>query len=294
MKKSTLKKIILFITFFAIISPIAVMLTGCRTVPITGRRQFVALPASHMNSLSESAFTQMMQTYRRSTNVQQTQMIERVGNRMRRAVEAFLAEEGLSHLTRDFVWEFVLIDSPVINAWVLPGARVAFYTGILPVAANEDGIAVIMGHEIAHAVANHAAERMSRALLTQLGGVALAVALNEQPEMTQALALSVFGISTTMFSALPHSRRNEFEADRLGLIFMAMAGFDVHEAPRFWERMMALSGNPSASDFLSTHPSNARRVAEMHRRIPEALTFYRPYGRTTQEPATRTRRPRIL
>ncbi|MCL2413955.1 MAG: M48 family metallopeptidase [Bacteroidales bacterium] len=275
-----MKKIILLVTLFAVISTIAAVATGCRTVPITGRRQFIAIPAFYMNSLAASSFTQMTQTHRLSTNIEQNEMIERVGNRIRVAVEDFLAQENMSHLTQDFVWEFILIDDPAINAWVMPGARVAFYTGILPVLQNEDGVAVVMGHEIAHAVANHAAERMSRALLTQLGGVALAVAVNEQPEMTQALALSVFGVSTTMFSALPHSRRNELEADRLGLIFMAMAGFDVHEAPRFWERMMALSGNPSASDFLSTHPSNARRIAEINKHIPEALTFYRPYSST--------------
>ena len=281
-----MKKIIFFILFLAV-------LNSCRTVPITGRRQFVAIPAFYMNSLAASSFTEMVQTHRLSTNVQQNEMIQRVGNRIRVAVEAYLAEENLSHLTRDFVWEFILIDDPTINAWVMPGARVAFYTGILPVCKNEDGIAVVMAHEIAHAVANHAAERMSRALLTQLGGVALAVALNEQPEMTQALALSVFGVSTNLFSALPHSRQNELEADRLGLIFMAMAGYDVHEAPRFWERMMALSGNPSASDFLSTHPSNARRIAEINKHIPEALKFYRPYGggrQPVQETPTRTRR----
>ncbi|MCL2416868.1 MAG: M48 family metallopeptidase [Bacteroidales bacterium] len=288
-----MKKIIFFILFLAV-------LNSCRTVPITGRRQFVAIPAFYMNSLALTSFTEVVNTSRLSTNVEQTQMIERVGNRIRVAVEDFLATENLSHLTQDFVWEFILIDNPAINAWVMPGARVAFYTGILPVAANEDGVAVIMAHEIAHAVANHAAERMSRALITQLGGVALSVALNEQPQMTQALALSVFGVSTELFSALPHSRRNELEADRLGLIFMAMAGYDVHEAPRFWQRMMDLSGNPSASDFLSTHPSNARRINEINRHIPEALKFYRPYagvrhqqpvlGDPPAAPGTRTRR----
>jgi len=287
-KNKVMKKIVLFALLFSV-------LCGCRTVPITGRRQFSALPAFYMNSLAATSFTQVLQTSQLSTNVQESEMIRRVGNRIRKAVEDYLAEQNLSHLTRDFTWDFILIDDPTINAWVMPGARIAFYTGILPVCKNEDGIAVVMAHEIAHAVANHSAERMSRALLTQMGGMALSVALSSQPETTQSLALSVFGVSTNLFSALPHSRRNEYEADRLGLIFMAMAGYDVHEAPRFWERMMALSGNASAFDFLSTHPANSKRIAEINRRIPEALTYFRPHGDPAATPTpTRSRGARIL
>jgi predicted Zn-dependent protease len=234
-----------------------------------------------MNSLAATSFQEVRSASNLSTNVEQVAMLERVGNRMRKAVEDYFAENNRSSALRDFQWEFILIDDPTINAWAMPGGRIAFYTGILPICANEDGIAVVMGHEIAHAVANHGSERMSQAMLQQMGGIALATAMREQPETTQGLAMMAFGVGSTVFGILPYSRKHEYEADRLGLIFMAMAGYDPHEAPKFWERMMALSSNPSASDFLSTHPSNANRIAELNRRIPEAMKFFRPYGQQT-------------
>ena len=265
-----MKRVLFIILLFSV-------LYGCRTVPITGRRQLSFIPASTMNSLAATSFQEIRSTSNLSTDVEKVAMLERVGNRIRRAVEDYFAANNQSSALRDFEWEFILIDNPTINAWAMPGGRIAFYTGILPVCKNEDGIAVVMGHEIAHAVANHSSERMSQALLQQMGGMALATAMREQPEMTRSLAMMAFGVGSTVFGILPYSRRHEYEADRLGLIFMAMAGFDPHEAPRFWERMMALSGNQSASDFLSTHPSNANRIQELKRRIPEAMKHFRPY-----------------
>ena len=249
---------------------------GCKTVPITGRKQFIAIPAVAMNSLGASAFQDVRASVTLSSNTEQVAMIERVGRRITQAVEEYFASQNMSSALNGFSWEFILIDDPVVNAWCMPGGRVAFYTGILPVCANEDGIAVVMGHEIAHAVANHGAERMTQSLMAQMGGVALAVALSEQPETTQQLALAAFGVGSQVFGLLPYSRKHEYEADRLGLIFASMAGYDATEGPKFWERMMALSRNPSASDFLSTHPSNAKRIRELKSVIPEANTYFQP------------------
>ena len=266
-----MRKILLIALLFAV-------LYGCKTVPVTGRRQISFIPAGTMNSLAASSFQEVVSNSRLSTDAEKVAMIERVGKRISRAVEAYFAEKNMSSVLRGFNWEFILIDDPTINAWAMPGGRIAFYTGILPICKNEDGIAVVMGHEIAHAVANHGGERMSQALLVQMGGITLATAMRERPQQTQQLALMAFGVGSTVFGTLPYSRLHEYEADRMGLIFMAMAGYDVHEAPRFWERMQALSGNQSASDFLSTHPSNAKRIEELNAAIPEAMKYFRPYN----------------
>jgi len=213
-----------------------------------------------------------------STNAEQTAMIQRVGSRIQKAVEEYMASIGRSSDLRAFTWEYVLIDDPAVNAWAMPGGKIAFYTGILPICLNEAGVAVVMGHEIAHAIANHGAERMSLGLVQQMGGVAIGVAMTEQPERTQALALTAFGVGSTVFGTLPHSRRNEYEADRLGTIFMAMAGYDPHEAPKFWERMMARSDGKSSSDFLSTHPADEKRINELNRKVvPEAMKYFKSH-----------------
>ena len=252
-----------------------ILWTGCSAVPVTGRRQLSIISASEMNSLAASSYKETLASSKLSTNVEQTALIKRVGERISKGVEQYMAENKMSSALKGFQWEFNLIDDPSVNAWCMPGGRVAFYTGILPVCQNEAGIAVVMGHEIAHAVANHSGERMSQGLLTQLGGVALATALQEKSQQTQQLALTVFGVGTQLGAILPYSRLHEFEADRLGLFFMSMAGYDPNEAPKFWERMQALSGGGAPPQFLSTHPSDAKRISELKAAIPEAMKYYK-------------------
>ena len=263
------------------------VLYGCKTVPITGRRQVSFIPAATMNSLAATSYQETIAASKLSTNAEQTAMIKRTGERISKAVEQYMAEKNMSSALKGFKWEFVLIEDPAVNAWCMPGGKVAFYTGILPICQNEAGVAVVMGHEIAHAVANHGGERMSQGLLVQMGGLTLATALKDKPELTQQLALAAFGVGSAVFGTLPYSRLHEYEADRLGLIFMAMAGYDPNEAPKFWERMQALSGNKSASDFLSTHPSNEKRISELKEAIPEAMQYFRPH--TPQTPQTQQR-----
>jgi len=226
-----------------------------------------------MNSLAATSYRETLASSKLSTNTEQTAMVKRTGERISKAVDKYLADNKIANT---FQWEFNLIDDPTINAWCMPGGRVAFYTGILPICQNEAGIAVVMGHEIAHAVANHSSERMSQEMLVQLGGMALSTALQQKSEQTQQIALSVFGVGSQVGAILPYSRLHEFEADKLGVIFMAMAGFDPNEAPKFWERMQTLSGGGAPPQFLSTHPSDAKRISELKAAIPEAMKYYKP------------------
>jgi predicted Zn-dependent protease len=258
------------------------VLYSCKTVPLTGRRQFSLVPASTMNSLAATSYKETLASSKISTHEEYTAMVQNTGTRIRKAVEDYLASINKSSLIKDFAWEFVLIDDQTVNAWAMPGGRIAFYEGIMPICETEAGVAVVMGHEIAHAIANHSGERMSQSLLTQMGGMSLAVAMKDKPETTQSLALAAFGAGASVGILLPYSRKHEYEADRLGTIFMAMAGYDPNEAPKFWERMRALSGNKSTSDFLSTHPADEKRIAELQKIIPEAMKYYKPFINNNQ------------
>ncbi|MDR1155150.1 MAG: M48 family metallopeptidase [Bacteroidales bacterium] len=250
---------------------------GCSSVPVTGRRQLSIVPASEMNSLAITSYKETLSASKLSTSAEQTAMIKRVGARISKAVEQYMAEKNMSSAISGFQWEFNLIDDPnTVNAWCMPGGKVAFYTGILPVCRNDAGVAVVMGHEIAHAVANHSGERMSQELVVQMGSTALSTSLSQKPEQTQQLALSVYGVGSQVLGILPYSRLHESEADKMGLVFMAMAGYDPNEAPEFWERMKAASGSSKTPQFLSTHPSDSKRINDLQAAMTEAMKYYKP------------------
>ena len=248
---------------------------SCSQVPITGRRQLNLIPNDTINAMSFDQYAQFLQEHRLSENRDQRMRVRRVGRRIQRAVETFFAQENMSDQLRGYDWEFNLIEDEAINAWCMPGGKVVIYTGILAITQNEAGLAVVMGHEIAHAVAEHGGERMSQGLLTQLGGLALEKALESKPAQTRSLFLAAYGIGSQIGVLLPYSRLHESEADHLGLIFMAMAGYDPHEAPDFWERMAAAKQGGAPPEFLSTHPSDATRIRQMRKLIPEAMQYYR-------------------
>ena len=254
----------------------AVFVLGCSTVPVTGRRQLSLVPSSQLMALSAQSYNEVLTESKVVKNTAEAQMINRVGNKIKTAVEQYMAQNNLSDQLEGFDWEFTLIDEPTINAWAMPGGRVAFYTGILPICRNDAGVAVVMGHEVAHAIANHGGERMSQGLAQQLGGVALNVALQEQPQMTQQLAMTAFGLGSNVGYILPHSRLQESEADEIGLIFMAMAGYDPSEAPEFWKRMQAQEQGARPPEFLSTHPAPETRIRELEKLVPKAMKYYRP------------------
>lgn len=262
---------------------IAVALTSflwaCSTVPITGRRQFTLIPESELMAMSYTQYSQFLNESKLSTNKEQTAMVKNVGTRISVAVEKYFADKGLSNQLANFQWEFNLIEDDTPNAWCMPGGKVVFYTGILPITKDEHGIAVVMGHEIAHAVAKHGSERMSQQLGVQFGAVALSAILAEKPQETQNLYMMAYGATSQMALILPYSRTHEYEADRLGLIFMAMAGYDPSAAVDFWSRMAALSGGGSSMAFLSTHPSDEARIRNLQKVLPEAMSYYQPATR---------------
>ena len=258
---------------FAIVTLVFILM-ACATVPITGRKQLNLIPASQMLTMSFQQYDQFLKEHKVITGTPQAKMVERVGRRIQKAVERYFAERGMSDRLKGYHWEFHLVEDPQVNAWCMPGGKVVVYTGILPVTKTEAGLAVVLGHEIAHAVAEHGNERMSQALMVQLGGLALSKALEDKPKETQQLFLTAFGVGTQVGVLLPFSRTQESEADHLGLIFMAMAGYDPHEAVNFWQRMVKMSQGKNPPEFLSTHPSDETRVRQLKKWLPEALKYY--------------------
>ncbi|MBD3307160.1 M48 family metalloprotease [candidate division KSB3 bacterium] len=251
------------------------LLSACSTVPITGRSQLNLIPDSQLLSMSYQQYDEFLQSHQVSRNTRQAQMVQRVGRDLQRAVERYFRRQNSLEAVEGYAWEFHLIESDDVNAWCMPGGKVVVYSGIMPIAQDETGLAVIMGHEIAHAIAEHGNERMSQALLVELGGVALSKALEEKPQMTRSLWLQAYGLGAQIGAILPYSRLHELEADRMGLIFMAMAGYDPHAAVAFWERMAA-QGGPKPPEFLSTHPADRNRIAKIQDIIPEAMQYYNP------------------
>jgi predicted Zn-dependent protease len=252
-----------------------VLVIACATVPVTGRKQLSLVSDAEMQQMSYQQYEQVIAESQLSDDQQAVDLVERVGRNIQHAVEEFFAERGQSDHLDGYAWEFHLIESEQVNAWCMPGGKVAFYTGILPVCQDEVGVAVVMGHEVAHAIAEHGSERMSQGLAQQLGGVALSEALGSEPETTREIAMAAFALGTQYGALLPYSRLQESEADHLGLIFMAMAGYDPREAPRFWQRMAA-QGGEAPPEFMSTHPSSQSRVENLREKLPEALEYYQP------------------
>ena len=209
-----------------------------------------------------------------SSNPVEVDMIKRVGERIQKAAEEYYAEYKIEDKLAGYEWEYNLIVDDQVNAWCMPGGKVAFYTGILPVCEDETGIAVVMGHEVAHALANHGGERMSQGMIAQMGLGTLAAAMGESPSLTRQLLLQSIGMGTQL-GVLKFSRDNESEADHIGLILMAKAGYDPRAATSFWERMSALSGGQAPPEFLSTHPASETRVKDLEALLPEALKYYK-------------------
>jgi predicted Zn-dependent protease len=265
----------IFKKYFIVLLSLSFFFIDCSSVPITGRKQLNLIPTSQMLSMSFQQYDQFLKENKLSNNAQQTAMVKNVGQKIAAAVEEFLRDNDMANEVKNYKWEFNLVESEEVNAWCMPGGKVVFYTGILPITQNEAGLAVVMGHEIAHAVAEHGNERMSQALLTQLGGIALSEALKEKPAQTQQLWLTAYGLGATVGVLLPFSRTQESESDRLGLIFMSMAGYDPHEAVSFWQRMAAKKGGNAPPEFLSTHPADETRIKKIQSQIPEAMEYYK-------------------
>jgi len=250
------------------------ILAACATVPITGRRQLSLIPHSEMVSLGGQSYTDLLKQSSLSQDKQANALLSNVGERIARSAEEFLKEHGKESEIADFRWEFKLIQADEVNAFCLPGGKVGVYTGILPITQDQDGLAVVLGHEIAHAIANHGGERMSQLLLVEFGGMALATATKERPEETRQLLLQAYGLGASVGVILPYSRSHEREADHIGLLLSARAGYDPRAAIPFWERM-SNSGGERPPELLSTHPSPKDRAQSLNELLPEALGYYR-------------------
>jgi predicted Zn-dependent protease len=250
-------------TMLALITLALATLIACREVEGTGRQQLVLVPEGIANQQGAAAYQQVLQEEQRSNDQEMIQILERIGRRL-----AAVAPD------RGYDWEFTLLESPQANAFALPGGKVAVYTGILPYAQTEAGLATVIGHEIAHAIARHGSERMSQGILLQGGGLALDLALQQQgvEPTDRNLWMGAFAMSSQLGVMLPYSRKHELEADQLGLIYMAKAGYDPRVAPEFWERFASESAQP---EFLSTHPHSDRRSDELQEAMDEALQLYR-------------------
>jgi len=248
--------------------------SGCSEVEITGRQQFNIVPDSYINTMSFQSYGEFLSQNKLSDNAEQTQMVKRVGGRIQTAVERYCREKACSERLDGYAWEFNLVEDPNVNAWCMPGGKVVVYTGILPVTQSEAGLAVVMGHEIAHAFARHGSERMSQLLLVEMGGMALSKAMETQPDKTKQLFMLSYGVGTQL-GVLKYSRVHENESDRLGLIFMAMAGYEPSEAVAFWQRMAAEKKGAQPPEFLSTHPADTTRIRNLQSLIPEAMQYYR-------------------
>jgi len=268
------------IPVFAAVAAVAVLFFACATNPLTGARTMALIPNSELFAMAAEQYDQFIEENTVVTGTPEAAMLDRAGWGIVRAAERWLAAEGRPGDLEGFDWRFNLILDNAVNAWAMPGGKIVFYTGILPVTQDEAGIAVVMGHEIAHAVLHHGQQRMSAAVLQEAGLTALAVGLGVgglSPE-TQTAAMLAFGVGSELFGTLPFSRAHEDEADHLGLILMAIAGYDPEEAVAFWERMNALAGGGGGPQWLSTHPSHEHRISNLQDSVPEARRVAAQFG----------------
>lgn len=243
------------------------ILAGCSSVPLTGRRQVMLVSDQDVLVTSLTQYNDFMKSATRSTNKGQTDMVVRVGMRIAEATEKYLRENGLSEMVKEFSWEFNLVQDDQMNAFCMPGGKIVVYTGLMKIISSDDELAVVLGHEVAHAVARHSNERMSQQLLTQYGGAILGAAVSNKSAAIQQVANTVYGVGSQVGVTLPFSRKHESEADYMGLVFMTMAGYNPEAAIGFWQKMSA--GGTSTPEFMSTHPSDGRRISDIRSYLPE-------------------------
>lgn len=265
-----------------IISLVALVLfvIGCATNPFTGEKTLALVPNSQILPMAFQQYSQFLSEHKVVKNTSDAQMVNNVGHKIAAAAEKYLTAHGYAGYLNDYRWEYNLVESKEMNAWCMPGGKIVIYTGILPITRDEAGLAAVMGHEVAHALANHGQQRMSAAQLQQLGAVAGNIALANNPE-NQQIFNTAYGLGSTVGVMLPFSRSHESEADKIGLTLMAIAGYDPIVAAELWERMAAKEKGASPPEFLSTHPSSSTRIQNIRSWAPGAKAEARKYGVTT-------------
>jgi len=252
---------------------------SCATYHFTGKKTMALVPNDQLFPTAFAQYDQFLSENKVVKGTKDAEMITRVGQRIAVAAERWLNANGYQGYLNDYKWEYNLVDDKTVNAWCMPGGKIVFYTGILPIAANETGVAAIMGHEVAHALANHGQQRMSAGLLQQ--GVAIAGNIAIKDEKSRNAFNQYYGIGSTVGVMLPFSRAHETEADRIGLYIMAIAGYNPDEAAELWKRMKANSGGQAPPEFLSTHPSNDTRIANLQKLAPTAKKEAAKFGITS-------------
>ncbi len=257
---------------------VAAVVVGCATNPVTGRKQFTLVSESELQAMATQQYRQFLSTNRvvSPSADRDAEMVRRVGNRLASAVQNYYRQQGIADQLAGYKWEFNLVNNNDANAWAMPGGKVVVYTGLLDITQNEAALANVLGHEISHAIFQHGNERMSQGLAQQLGGVALSVAVANRPAAAQNLFMQAYGVGSTVLGTLPFSRKHELEADRYGMIWSAMAGYNPREAINLWKRMAAKSNGSNPPEFLSTHPAEQTRINQLQKHLPEALKYYKP------------------
>lgn len=251
-----------------------VLLTSCSSVPITGRQQLLLVSDSEVLSSSLTQYNSYIHSATRSSSVSKTNMVKRVGRRIANATEQYLRANGLSSEIANFKWEFNLVKDNQVNAFCMPGGKIVVYEGLMKIATSDDELAVVLGHEVAHAVAKHSNERMSQQIAAQYGAKILTASLADKSDIIKKTAANVYGIGAQYGLMLPFSRKHESEADYMGLVFMTIAGYNPDVAVQFWKKMSANS-NGQIPEFMSTHPSDATRINALHRALPEIKAKYK-------------------
>jgi predicted Zn-dependent protease len=251
---------------------ILLLLTSCGSVPLTGRRQMLLVSDAELVSASLTQYNEFMKTATLSGDRTKTATVERVGKRISTATETYLKQNGLESELANFSWEFKLVKDEQVNAFCMPGGKIVVFEGLLPLIASDDELAVVIGHEIAHAVAKHSNERMSQALLAQFGASIVNEALSTKSAAVQTMGNTVFGLGAQLGVMLPYSRQHEYEADYMGMILMTLGGYNPESTVAFWQKMSA-GGSGGTIEFLSTHPSDERRIAELQKRLPEMTKY---------------------
>jgi predicted Zn-dependent protease len=272
MLKQPIKNLLL--SFFILST---LFLCSCRTVPFTGKSQLNVVSNEKVLALSETQYVDVLKKAKKSTNTTEIARLNRVGKKLAKEIDRYLLEKNIPNT---FKWEFTLIEDKQVNAWCMPGGKIAVYTGILPITKDDTGLAVVLGHEIAHALAEHGHQRMNQALAAKLGVTALGVGLGLSQAtdgQTNQVILAASGALVSYGIVLPNSRDNEHEADEIGLKIMARAGYNPEEAVPFWQRMAAASKGKKPPEFMSTHPGDVNRINFIKKHLPSAMYEYRRY-----------------
>lgn len=251
---------------------------SCATNPFSGKKTWALVPDSEILPSAFAQYSSFLKENKVVAGTKDAKMVESVGIKIKNAAERYLNANGYQGYLKDYRWEYKLVDNKEVNAWCMPGGKIVVYSGILPVTKTEAGLATVMGHEVAHALANHGQQRMSAGVFQELGAAGTQILVGEKSEQTQALAMQAYGAGSNVLGMLPFSRSHESEADEIGLTLMAIAGYNPDESIAFWQRMSAKSGGGSQPEILSTHPADATRIANLQKLIPVAKANAAKFG----------------